>query len=227
MGEAGGGRPTDDEPAPGPAAGRHVVLVGLMGVGKTTVGRRLAKELEWPFADADEQAELRDGRAISAIFRDEGEEAFRRLESATIADLVARPLPIVIAGGGGLVTRPENRRVLAGATVVWLRASAPFLASRTDPTHRPLLRDDPVGTLARLLDERTPLYTQVADHVVDIEAFQSDPKPKRAIARHIAALVAPERVAPAADDAVADASVTAAAADDAVADAGVTAGERT
>ena len=192
MADASGGRPTDDDPAPGTAAGRHVVLVGLMGVGKTTVGRRLAKELEWPFADADEQAELRDGRAISAIFRDEGEEAFRRLESETIADLVARPLPIVIAGGGGLVTRAENRRVLAaGATVVWLRASAAFLAARTDPAHRPLLQQDPVGTLSRLLEERTPLYAEVADHVVDIEVFQGDDKPKRSIARHIAGLVAP------------------------------------
>jgi shikimate kinase len=188
-------RPAGDGAAVGTAAGRHVALVGLMGVGKTTVGRRLAKELEWPFADADEQVELRDGRAIPAIFRDVGEEAFRRLESATIADLVARPLPTVIAGGGGLVTRPENRRVLAdGATVVWLRASAAFLAARTDPAHRPLLRDDPVGTLTRLMDERTPLYTEVADLVVDIEAFQQHEKPKRAIARHIAALVAPGAV---------------------------------
>jgi shikimate kinase len=186
-----------DDPAPS-----HVVLVGLMGVGKSTVGRRLAKELERPFADADEQVELAAGLAIPAIFRRDGEEAFRRLEAQVLADLVSRPHPLVIAGGGGVVTRPENRAVLAGgATVVWLRASAAFLARRTDPTHRPLLAGAPGDAeeaLARLLVEREPLYDAVADVVVDVEPFHlGDDKPKRALARHIAELLG----APAADDA--------------------------
>src|ERR671910_217046 len=96
----------------GPAAGdgpvegaRHVVLVGLMGVGKTTVGRRLAKELARPFADVDEQVELRAGRVIPDIFRHDGEEAFRRAEAEVLAELVARPLPLVLAGGGGRLGR--------------------------------------------------------------------------------------------------------------------------
>jgi shikimate kinase len=161
-----------------------------MGVGKSTVGRRLAKELQRPFADADEQVELRAGRAIPAIFRADGEEGFRRLESEVLADLVGRPSPLVIAAGGGAVARPENRAVLARATVVWLRASARFLAARTDPTHRPLLAGDAEGTLARLLVEREPLYEAVADVVVDVEPFHvGDDKPKRALARHIAGLV--------------------------------------
>lgn len=179
--------------ATGPAP-LHVVLVGLMGVGKSTVGRRLAKELERPFADADEQIELRAGRAIPAIFRVDGEDAFRRLESEVLADLMGRPSPLVVAAGGGAVSRPENRATLSGrATVVWLRASAAFLAQRTDPTHRPLLAgaDDPEATLAGLLAEREPLYAAVADLVVDVEPFHiGDEKPKRALARHIAALVA-------------------------------------
>lgn len=177
---------------PGPAPARHVVLIGLMGVGKSTVGRRLAKELERPFADVDEQVELAAGRAIPAIFRLDGEEAFRRLETEVLADLVGRVDPLVIAAGGGAVTRPENRALLPGrTTVVWLRAPAAFLARRTDPSHRPLLAVDPAGTLARLQAERGPLYAEVADLVVDVEPFHvGDDKPKRAIARHVVDLLA-------------------------------------
>jgi shikimate kinase len=187
-----------DAPRPAARPDAHVVLVGLMGVGKSTVGRRLAKELERPFADADEQVELRAGRAIPAIFREDGEEAFRRLESEVLADLVGRDAPLVIAAGGGVVSRAQNRATLAGrTTVVWLRASAGFLAARTDPTHRPLLAEDAERTLSRLLAEREPLYAAVADLVVDVEPFHvGDEKPKRALARHIAALLAEHASAP-------------------------------
>jgi shikimate kinase len=169
---------------------RHVVLVGLMGVGKSTVGRRLAKEMERPFADADEQVELRAGQAIPAIFRTGGEDEFRRLETEVLADLVARPHPLVVAAGGGAVSRGQNRELLAPRSfVVWLRASAEFLAERTDTAHRPLLAsavDGPETALRRLLVERAPLYEGVADAVVDVEPFHDgDDKPKRAIARHI------------------------------------------
>ena len=172
---------------------RHVVLVGLMGVGKTTVGRRLAKELQRPFADADEQIELRAGRTIPVIFHDDGEEAFRRLETEVVADLLARHHPLIVAAGGGVVTRPENRALLVRhAFVVWLRASAEFLARRSDPTHRPLLAgaEDTAAAFERLVAERSPLYQAAADAVVDVETFHSgDDKPKRALARHIADLV--------------------------------------
>jgi shikimate kinase len=170
----------------------HVVLVGLMGVGKSTVGRRLAKELERPFADVDEQVELQAGLTIPAIFREHGEARFRRLEADLFAQLLGRASPLVVAAGGGAVTGDANRAVLArtGGYVVWLRASAQFLAGRTDPTHRPLLAGDPESTLARLLAERTPLYEEVADLAVDVEPFHlGDDKPKRALARHIANLV--------------------------------------
>jgi shikimate kinase len=179
---------------------RHIVLVGAMGVGKTTVGRRLARELQRPFADADEQLELRAGRTIPAIFRDDGEEAFRRLESEVLADLLGRVHPLVVAAGGGVVTRSENRALLRRrAVVVWLRASAGFLAARADPSHRPLLAgdSDPAITLARLIAARTPLYEEVADATVDVESFQAgDDKPKRALARHIAQLVGVRAEAP-------------------------------
>jgi shikimate kinase len=171
----------------------HLVLIGLMGVGKSTVGRRLGKELQRPFADLDEQVELRAGATIPQLFADRGEPAFRLLETEVLADLLDRPSPLVIAAGGGAVSAPENRALLdaAGAYVVWLRAGPEFLAARIDPTHRPLLADDAAGTLARLLDERTPLYEAAADTAVDVEPFHAgDEKPKRALARHIAALVA-------------------------------------
>jgi shikimate kinase len=172
---------------------RHVVLIGLMGVGKSTVGRRLAKELGRPFADVDEQVELRAGVTIPRMFETAGEPAFRRIESEVVADLLARPAALVIAAGGGVVTQPANRAALmaSGAFVVWLRASAGFLARRTDPTHRPLLAGDAEATLSRLLDERAPRYAEVADVSVDVEQFHAgDDKPKRALARHITALVA-------------------------------------
>ena len=184
---------SDADQSPVPAADRrHVVLVGLMGVGKSTVGRRLAKELARPFADVDEQVELQAGVTIPTIFRDLGEESFRKTEGEVFAGLLRRPSPLVVAAGGGAVTGAANRAVLAetDAFVVWLRASAEFLAGRTDPTHRPLLANDPESTLVRLLAERTPLYEEVADVAVDVEPFHlGDEKPKRALARHIAALV--------------------------------------
>ncbi|HKY68475.1 MAG TPA: shikimate kinase [Acidimicrobiales bacterium] len=177
----------------------HVVLVGLMGAGKSTVGRRLAKELQRPFADVDEQVELRAGTTIPQLFELEGEAAFRALETQVLADLLASTAPLVVAAGGGAVTRAANRDALArsGARVVWLRASPDFLAGRTDPTHRPLLAGDAGGTLARLHAERGPLYAEVADLTVDVEGFHAgNDKPKRALARHIADLLGEPAVAP-------------------------------
>lgn len=170
---------------------RHVVLVGLPGAGKTSVGRRLAKELERPFADADEQLELTAGSTIPRYFADHGEAAFRQMEAQVMADLLGRSCPLVVAAGGGAIIRDETRALLEhGAVVVWLRGSIEFLLGRTDPTHRPLLADDPTGAYSRLEAERSALYAEVADEVVDIEPFHSlDDKPKRALARHIAELL--------------------------------------
>jgi shikimate kinase len=177
----------------------HVVLVGLPGTGKTSVGRRLAKELERPFADVDEQLELVAGCSIPRLFREQGEAAFRRLETKVLGDLVGHPAALVLAAGGGAVTRAENRALLhsdpAGpggsgrhpVWVVWLRASAGFLAARTDPTYRPLLAKDPEGTLARLEAERAGLYAEVAHEVVEIEPFHANwDEPKDALAHHLA-----------------------------------------
>ena len=165
----------------------HVVLVGMPGAGKSSVGRRLARELGRPFADADEQLELSSGRVIPQIFRDDGEATFRRLETQTLSELLSRHTPLVIAAGGGAVISEENRMLLGTySMVVWLRGSAEFLMERTDPTHRPLLNKDPQAAYERLERERAALYEAVADVIVDIEPFHTgDEKPKRLLARHI------------------------------------------
>ncbi len=172
-----------------------MVLVGLMGSGKTTVGRRVAKLLARDFVDADEALEERTGRSIAAIFAEDGEEAFRALELTVLRDLLDRPDPSVIAAGGGIVVRPEARDRLRGddVTVVWLDAAPAFLASRIEQkAHRPLLAGDepPRQVLERLDDARRPLYAEVADLVVDVVPFhRTEDRPKDALAEEIVTLL--------------------------------------
>jgi shikimate kinase len=173
-------------------ADRHVVLIGLPGAGKTSVGRQLAKALERPFADADEQLALTVGCSIPRLVRERGEAEFRRLEGEILADLLGRDYPLVVSAAGGADIGDENRAVLAeSAIVLWLRGRVRFLVERSDPTHRPLLVDGHEDALTRLEGERSALYEQVADRVVDIEPLHSlDGEPKRVIASHIVDLLA-------------------------------------
>lgn len=176
---------------PGP-----VVLVGLMGSGKTTVGRRLAAKLDRPFVDADEALEERAGRPIADIFADDGEDAFRDLETKVLAELLEREDAPVIASGGGVVVREANRELLTDTPdvlVVWLNAAPAFLASRVaqkeQKVHRPLLAGDegPREVLQRLHAERAPLYDEVADLEVDVQPYHEGfDKPKRAMAEDLA-----------------------------------------
>jgi shikimate kinase len=149
----------------------HVVLVGMMGSGKSTVGAALARRLGRPFFDSDAMVEARTGQPVAAIFAERGEAAFRAEESRALADALASPEPAVIAAAGGTVLDPGNRRELnAAALVVWLRADPKVLAARVRPgDHRPLLAVDPEGTLRRLADERRELYSEVADLIVDVD----------------------------------------------------------
>ena len=154
----------------GPPA--HIVLVGLMGSGKTTAGRLLATRTGRPFVDSDEQVERRTGATVRQIFETQGEAAFRRVEADALAEALATPLPAVIAAAGGVVLSPASRALLKrpGSFVVWLRAGADVLAARAaSGQHRPLLRDDPVGVLRRMEDDRRDLYEEVADAVVDVD----------------------------------------------------------
>lgn len=149
--------------------GHHLVLVGMMGVGKTTTGRRVADALGRRFLDSDDEIERRTGRTVAQIFETDGEAAFRAVETEVLLDALSSPEPAVIAAAGGTVLSEENRRALrGGGTVVWLRAPTELLVSRVaGSTHRPAITDDPAGTLARLAEAREALYAEVADIVVD------------------------------------------------------------
>ena len=152
---------------------RHLVLIGLMGAGKTTVGRECARRLGRPFVDTDDEVTATARMTVDQIFAESGEAGFRRLEHAVVADVCASPEPLVIACGGGAVLDRENRRALRSAgVVVWLRAPAGTLARRVgDGATRPLLRNDPVGALARLERLREPAYEAAAHVSVDTDGL--------------------------------------------------------
>jgi shikimate kinase len=147
---------------------RTVALVGMMGAGKTSVGRRLAARLGVPFKDADQEIEAAAGLTVAEIFARHGEPEFRAGERRVIARLLAEP-PHVLATGGGAYIDPDTRAAMkAGAFTIWLRAPVDVLLGRVGkrPT-RPLLNNaDPRGTLERLLAQREPVYAE-ADYILD------------------------------------------------------------
>ena len=147
----------------------NVFLVGLMGAGKTTVARSLAKRLEMAFVDTDREIEGRTGVSIPTVFDIEGEEGFRRRESEVIAQL-SKQSAQVVATGGGAVLRPENlANMRDGGFVVYLNVPPAILWERTrHDRNRPLLQvDDPLLKLQELYAVRDPLYREVADLVID------------------------------------------------------------
>lgn len=156
-------------------AGRHIVLIGLMGAGKSTVGRALARRLGLEFADADEAIEAAAKRSISDIFAEYGEPEFRRLEREVIARLLAGPQKVIATGGGAPMDPDTRARIAATAVSVWLRVKLSTLAARTERRqNRPLLAaGDVKETLRRLLAEREPVYSQ-ADLTVDGGAAPPD-----------------------------------------------------
>ncbi|MCP3474226.1 shikimate kinase [Bradyrhizobium sp. CCGUVB1N3] len=141
-------------------AGRSIVLVGMMGVGKSTIGRRLAARLKLPFVDADTEIEAAAGMTIPEIFERHGEPYFRDGETRVIARLLDGG-PLVLATGGGAFMREETRaRIAAKAVSIWLRADHDIIMRRVRRrADRPLLQTpDPEGTVTRLLSEREPVY---------------------------------------------------------------------
>jgi shikimate kinase len=154
-----------------PALADKVLLVGMMGSGKTTVGRLLAERLGWPHLDSDEIIEATTGRTVPEILRTDGEAAFRAEETKALAQAVTAEGPAVISVAGGAVLAAENRtRLRSAGPVVWLRAEVATLAGRVgDGSSRPLLEGDPEGALRRLYAERLPLYAEVADVIVDVD----------------------------------------------------------
>jgi shikimate kinase len=171
------------EPAPSPPdppphsdlpalRARTIALVGLMGVGKTSLGKRLAAVLGLPFRDSDDEIERAAGRSVSDIFAERGEREFRAGERRVIARLLDDP-PHVLATGGGAFAQPETRALLKQkAITIWLRADIAVLARRVARKDtRPLLSGkDPVAVLTALAETRYPAYAE-ADLVIDTDAI--------------------------------------------------------
>jgi shikimate kinase len=151
---------------------RSVVLVGMMGSGKSSVGKRLATRLGLPFVDADTEIETAAGMSIPDIFAQRGETEFRDGERRVIARILATRSPLVLATGGGAYMNPDTRaRIAEFGISVWLKADVDVLMRRVRKrSNRPLLRTaDPEGTMRRLLAEREPVYSQA-----DITVISSD-----------------------------------------------------
>lgn len=147
---------------------RNIFLIGPMGAGKSTIGRLLADRLGLAFKDSDQEIEARTGADIPWIFDVEGEDGFRRRETAVLADLTLEQ-GIVLATGGGAIIKPENRKLLAeGGVVVYLAVSIEQQYARTRrDRQRPLLQeDDPYNKLSQLFAEREPWYLSIADFVI-------------------------------------------------------------
>jgi shikimate kinase len=179
-----------------------LVLIGYRGCGKSAVAQLVALRLGWDWVDADVEIELRAGKSIAAIFADDGETAFRDLESAVLNDLLQRDR-IVLALGGGVVLREANRKSLRSACqsgqakIVWLKASPEVLweriqADKTTAARRPNLTvAGGLAEIRQLLTQREPLYQACADTAIDTEY-----KPLAQIATEIASLLTPDPCSP-------------------------------
>ena len=150
-----------------------VYLVGMPGSGKSTVGPELARRLEVPFVELDDEIQLAAGASVREIFELEGEDRFRELEAAALVQVTSRD-PSVVSCGGGVVLEPANRVALrATGEVVFLAVPLGVLRERVAPSaDRPLIRAE--GDLERLFEEREPLYREFAAHVVDASGSVQD-----------------------------------------------------
>lgn len=159
---------------------KPLVLVGPMGVGKTTVGKKLAKELNTSFVDTDKIITAENG-PIASIFERLGEQGFRKIESQVLARCLEKPG--VVATGGGVVTTESNRDLLKSHSVVYLSTDGRFIASRISTRNRPLLNSGS-DSWSSIYESRKPLYREVATHEVDTSG-----KSLAAIVSEIAELV--------------------------------------
>jgi len=160
---------------------RSVFLIGMMGAGKTTVGRMLANALGFQFVDADRELEARSGALVATIFSVEGEDGFRRREAGLLDELTQRPRIVLATGGGAILNAETRARLKQRGLVLYLRASAEEIHRRTrNDRSRPLLQTaDPLARIEELLAQREPLYEETA-HVT----FQSaSANPRRLVRR--------------------------------------------
>lgn len=151
---------------------RPIVLVGLMGSGKTHIGKKLAAELGLAFCDSDEVVEAIAGMSIASIFELYGEERFRSIEEREIARIMANPPQVISTGGGAFMHNQTRKLILKNGLSVWLKAKPETLASRmSNFDKRPLLKDrNPLEVLTELMAERTPFYQQ-AELIVDTDGL--------------------------------------------------------
>ena len=163
----------------------HILLVGMMGAGKSSVGKLLADRLGRPFFDVDAWIEDEEGVSISNLFETRGEAAFRTLEAKVLTSFLANPVASVLSVGGGAVTEAGSRSAMNDQQhVVWLRATDATLSSRVgNGSDRPLLAGkDTAAELARLSADRLPMYTEVADVIVDVDDLGLDDVVDRVVA---------------------------------------------
>ena len=173
--------------AQGFAPSRTIVLVGLMGAGKTKIGRRLAARLDLPFFDSDNEIEAAAGETIEEIFHNRGEAVFRDGERRVIARLLSQPVHVLATGGGAFMDPATRAAIGRRAVSVWLRADLDVLFARVSRrNNRPLLQErDPRAVLADLIERRHPVYAE-ADLTID----SGDGAPELTVTRTIAALAA-------------------------------------
>jgi shikimate kinase len=162
--------------------GRNVFLVGMMGAGKTTAGRAIARRLKRPFYDSDHEIERRCGVKVPVIFDIEGEAGFRQREAAVIAELTTLDDVVLATGGGAVLAAPSRRLLAARGTVIYLHARPEALYARVrQDRNRPLLATaDPQARLRELYAQRDPLYREIADLVVE-----TGPQSAQALARQL------------------------------------------
>ena len=150
---------------------KNVVFIGFMGAGKTSVGHEFASRFQMDFLDTDEYIEKKAGMSISDIFKTQGEDSFRKMETEAVCELIREKDNCVVSVGGGLPLREENREILRKlGTVIYLKVSLETVANRLkgDDT-RPLLKgNNPEQKIRELLDYREPLYEMAAHYVIDV-----------------------------------------------------------
>mgnify|MGYP003385880778 CR=1 FL=1 len=154
---------------------KTIVLVGMMGSGKTALGRQLAQRFNLPFCDSDSEIEKATGMRIAHIFEEQGEAAFREIERIKIAKLLAGT-PCVLSTGGGAVLNPQTRQLIASSSIaIWLKARLETLLARVaKDKNRPLLKTaDPATKMQQLLQMREAFYAQAPIHIdTDIKSFE-------------------------------------------------------